>query len=254
MKTTLIYDHSFDGFLSTVFAVYEQKLHEVNVIKEADYSSDDLWGDAQIIHTDSAKALRVWQKLQTVVEAPGLTRLMHTFLADTEPVEGLLLAAIRRFLQQPNQHIWLDYADETMLALAQYSKKISRESHRIKALVRFEELEDGMLAARIAPDFNVLPLSIAHFQQRYRHENWVIFDTARQFGLWYQHGQCQLVSPEADFLARPQAYYSTQEAHYQSLWRQFFHSVTITERINPQAHRRVLPQRYWRYLTEKQQR
>ena len=42
------------------------------------------------------------------------------------------------------------------------------------------------------------------------------------------------------------------EKLYQELWKGYFKSMTIKERINLKLHRQHLPKRYWKYLTEKQ--
>lgn len=42
------------------------------------------------------------------------------------------------------------------------------------------------------------------------------------------------------------------EKMFQQLWKQYFKSITIKERINPKLHKQNLPVRFWKYLTEKQ--
>jgi probable DNA metabolism protein len=42
------------------------------------------------------------------------------------------------------------------------------------------------------------------------------------------------------------------EQLFQKLWKAYFKSLTIKERINPKLQRQHLPKRYWKYLTEKQ--
>jgi probable DNA metabolism protein len=40
------------------------------------------------------------------------------------------------------------------------------------------------------------------------------------------------------------------EIETRQLWRNFFSSIAIPERKNPELQRRCLPQRYWNYLVE----
>uniref|UniRef100_UPI00307A7376 DUF4130 domain-containing protein n=1 Tax=Phocaeicola coprophilus TaxID=387090 RepID=UPI00307A7376 len=35
------------------------------------------------------------------------------------------------------------------------------------------------------------------------------------------------------------------------LWKSYFKTVCIRERLNPVKHRKDMPVRYWKYLTEK---
>jgi probable DNA metabolism protein len=39
---------------------------------------------------------------------------------------------------------------------------------------------------------------------------------------------------------------------FQKMWKSYYKSMTIKERINPKLHRQNMPRRFWRYLTEKQ--
>ena len=41
------------------------------------------------------------------------------------------------------------------------------------------------------------------------------------------------------------------EQLFQQLWRTYFKTIAIKERINPKLHRQNLPVRFWKYLTEK---
>ena len=42
------------------------------------------------------------------------------------------------------------------------------------------------------------------------------------------------------------------EKLFQTLWKNYFKSLTIKERINPKLQRQHMPQRFWKYLVEKQ--
>jgi probable DNA metabolism protein len=41
------------------------------------------------------------------------------------------------------------------------------------------------------------------------------------------------------------------EKLFQDLWKGYFKSMTIKERINPRLHRKNMPARFWSELTEK---
>ena len=42
------------------------------------------------------------------------------------------------------------------------------------------------------------------------------------------------------------------EKLFQRLWKTYFKSITIKERLNPRKHKQDMPVRYWKYITEKQ--
>ena len=46
---------------------------------------------------------------------------------------------------------------------------------------------------------------------------------------------------------------AADEKQFQELWKEYFKVLAIKERINPKLHAQLLPRRFWKYLTEKQQ-
>jgi probable DNA metabolism protein len=42
------------------------------------------------------------------------------------------------------------------------------------------------------------------------------------------------------------------EKLFQEMWKTYFKSIAIKERINPKLHKQNMPVRYWKHLTEKQ--
>ena len=45
---------------------------------------------------------------------------------------------------------------------------------------------------------------------------------------------------------------AADEERFQDLWRTYFRSLTIRERLNPRKQRQDMPVRFWPHLTEMQ--
>src|SRR5690554_2307617 len=84
-----------------------------------------------------------------------------------------------------NTSILENFGDQDVLLFHQTLRKISRERHRMKAFVRFNKTSDGMFFALIEPDFNVLPLILPFFKNRYTDQSWLIYDVKRKYGCHY---------------------------------------------------------------------
>ena len=111
-------------------------------------------------------------------------------------------------------------------------------------------LSDDLYLARIEPQYDVLPLITRHFRNRYPQQQWAIFDMQRLYGILSDtNGLYAINGLEAD---RIQTSYAQNERSYQALWQDYFNSSNIPSRRNPRLHRQQMPQRYWKYLTEKQ--
>ena len=111
------------------------------------------------------------------------------------------------------------------------------------------------ITAIIQPDFNVLPLISNHFKKRYADQQWLIYDSRRKYGLYYNMNAVSEV--QIDFTTDLQNEdaknnsYDENEILYQELWKQYFSSVNIKARKNTKLHIQHMPKRYWKFLTEK---
>jgi probable DNA metabolism protein len=101
-----------------------------------------------------------------------------------------------------------------------------------------------------------LPLTIHHFKDRFADQKWLIYDLKRQYGYYYNLTDVTEVTfecPEAHLLTGmlDESVMSEDEKALQQLWKTYFKSTAIKERINPRLHKQHMPVRYWKYLTEK---
>ena len=107
---------------------------------------------------------------------------------------------------------------------------------------------------RVEPDYNVLPLLIDHFKNRYADQRWLIYDGKRKYGIYYNLETVETIelSFSEDVKQGGLAIaFAEEEAMYQSLWKNYFQSVNIKARKNTKLHILHMPKRYWKYLPEK---
>lgn len=247
----VIYDGCFEGWLTSIFEIYEYKLNDVVIARESVYQPS-LTDNEHKVHTNLQKASRVWNGLKTKLSPRALQALYHSFLSEEKGIENSMLVYVR-YAFASKQAIEFNYADTSVLKITQTARKVNRERHRMTAFVRFQLTADGLYYALIEPDFNVLPLIIKHFKERYADQRWLIYDTYRKYGIYYDLSTVETVQlsfTEGDG-KNIQAIYNEKEELYQKLWQQYFKSVNIKARKNTKLHIQHMPVRYWKYLTEK---
>ena len=268
---TVVYDGSLAGLLSIVFEVFAGGLSAKRVVREHRYAPS-MFGEPVRVASDPERARRVWTGLERF---GGFDRelVLRCWLFDTTEADTDIVHLLVR-LYREGEAAAVDFRDEAVFRCEVIRKKMFREIHRTHAFVRFAEAEDGLYFARIDPDFDVLPLAVEHFEDRYQDQEWMIWDGKRRYGYWFTPGQVRSVRvSEADFQAASAKTEGTQElvcpaappgapplpsaqaGHedgYQRLWSTYFDSVNIAARANPRLHRAHVPLRYWRHLTEKQ--
>ena len=250
MRFILQYDGSFDGLLSAVFHAYAHKypLDEVHIT--CNTSDGNLFGHNETVETAPQQAQRVFERLERQIGRRGTLKLLYGFLSAAPDMPDTFLRIVRLALAQPRRaDILSDYGHFDVMQWAQWVKSVSHEKHRMEAFVRFEEMENGMYFARIEPQYDVLPLTIAHFRQRYPAQQWAIYDMLRGYGIFnHPDGLRRISDLEESGL---EANYTEHERACQRLWQRYFQSAAIASRRNPRLHRQQMPQRYWKYLTEK---
>jgi probable DNA metabolism protein len=240
-----MYDGSFEGFLTAIFSVYEERFEVVSITPEA-YFQAGLFAEGIQIITDIKKAERVWK---------GLEKFKHfrydvywSFLSEIEGNELVLLKTIQYVLATSRI---TDYGHPQLLRTAQVRKMVGREKHRMEAFIRFQLTKDSIYFAQVEPDFNVLPLIATHFKNRYADQQWIIYDIKRSYGLYYN--LFQVAPMQMNFVENMlgKGIFTEAETDYSTLWQNYFKSTTIKSRINLKLHIRHVPKRYWKYLNEK---
>lgn len=253
MVQTVIYNGSFENFFTAVFEVYEYKITEPDIKKES-AANASLFG-AHIVCENKEKAERVMKTVQQKITPLAFRNLYKAFLSELSGIENVLLRYIQYVIKSANS-VERNFANADVLMITQTAKKVDREKHRMEAFIRFQKTKDELYYAIIQPDFNVLPLIIKHFKDRYADQRWLVYDVRRKYGLYFDRVnvtevQINFTERINDALAK-QNIYDEQEDLYQSLWQTYFNNVNIKARKNMKLHIQHMPKRYWKYLTEKQ--
>jgi probable DNA metabolism protein len=256
--TTYVYDGSFEGLLCCVFEAYRTKTVPETIIEEQHHQFT-LLESVQKIAADEGLAARVLTGVDARTEDQASTIIYKLFLSELPKVEMLIFHFIAVIIEKNHVSVLENFANEYILKASQIERMMHREIHRMHAFVRFQKAKEGIFYAAIEPDFNVLPLIGEHFERRYADQRWVIFDTKRHYGIYYDLENTQFVTLDNPVFnlnsgdLKPEIVDDTEKI-YQALWENYFHSVNIKERKNPKLHLRHVPKRYWKYLIEKRRR
>ena len=251
--TILFYDKTFEGFLTAVFEVFEFKYQDVQIVHEGTFQNSFFAEPIEII-TNSEKSDRVLKKLEKQLGKSGIQQMLYTFLSEDASREMVLLQVITYAVENPGKDILKDYSNSFVMQLSQFVKSVNRERHRMKAFIRFELLKDEIFFAEIFPDFDVLTLIITHFKNRYQDQKWLIYDSKRGYGVYYDLNVVEIISLDNPIQfgeSHKKDLLHEKELNYQKLWIEYFDHTNIKERKNDKLHVQHVPKRYWKYLTEK---
>jgi len=237
-----VYDGSFAGFLCCVHESFYSKEMPANIVSEANYEPS-LYMQKNIV-TDEEKASSVYNSIGKNVSGRALEITKNVFLCHHKDKElKLLKFLIVAFRVGKNAPFMLGEAEvDAVLKMEQH---LLGEDHLLRGFIRFADYGD-ILCAVISPKNFVLPLLAGHFMRRFPHENFMIYDKTYKAALIYQGRKLEITMvEEIEFRDETE-----EEFHYQELWKNFYKTIGIKERLNPRCRMSHMPKRYWSNMVE----
>ena len=204
-ETTILYDSSFNGFLSAVYQAFQHKLH-VGGFSHKNESQVGLFSDSIQVETNIDNAKRVWEGLQHKNYA-ALKNIYFAFLSETNGIENLLYQYIRYIFLDSYKSIDYDISN-TIKRISQLASLVGREKQRLETQIGLQSTIGEIRLAYVEPAFNVLPLISKHFRSRYKNNPWIIFDLKRNYGMYFNGHSIEMIS--SSFLYRLQRHKSEE--------------------------------------------
>lgn len=240
---TYLYDGNFESFLTALSLALERP-EDCAIAREAGAEAG-LFSEFVSAGTDPERAARARDLFERRGSDESWHHARYAFLSEAAGAEDAVLA-YARLVNEKGRAADDMLADDRVKKVHGLSASVGGEAHMFKGFVRFKELADKTLYARIEPDHNILPLLTGHFKGRLGEFNWVIHDARRGRAALYFGGKL-LYAPLTQ--ARALEFDGKEEA-VQALWRHFFKTAAIKERTNPKLQRQNVPLKYRRNLTE----
>jgi len=235
----LLYDGSFNGFLTTIYEIYEKNIIVMNIQKTGT-CQNALFTEIDTIGTQVAKAERVWNNLRHK-NYNALKNIYFAFLSEQKSIEWLLYQYIQKLYARD---VMADLYDEntTALKIGQIAKAVEREKLSLEAKLQFQITEDDVYLEIIEPEFNIIPLVSKHFRTLHRGKEWIIYDAKRNYGIHYCGGAMEFVVLDLEnnflFEHKRKDRKKIRKDHNPELWNDYFKSNHIRSRIH-----KMLPSR-----------
>ena len=238
----LVYDGSFEGFLSLVYEVYYKKLKPTKIYKTL--PNEIIFEEILEIQTSEENSTKVLKAIKTKFPKPIVEKILNIFMCDSRAFEVALLEFIIIGFKDTKQLFNIN--NSSVFYLSNLEKELFKNVHKMYAFLRFEELDDDTLYAKLECKFNVVYFLAKHFLKRFNNQNFIIHDINRKIAFIKTKEDYSI--QEVAFFDEPN--YSTNEEKFQKLWKRFFKGVTIEERINPKLQQQLVPLIYRTYMSE----
>lgn len=243
-------EDSLESIFTAIYLSYEENRDAEDTHLALD---DDpmLFAEDVRVQPDPARAVKVMRTLERRFgEEDYLTVCTALASTDIEKAQAVYRTVVKGLDERcARGHLFDNLTDRYVMQTFSMARKAGREINHLKEFLRFQELENGILYARIGPKCNALTFLMPHFADRLPIENFVIYDSTRNiFGIHPARQQWILFSGTEE--KEPKLRFSEEEMEYQELFRHFCRTVSIKERENPKLQRNLLPLRFREYMIE----
>lgn len=256
MYTLTVYrcEDSLESIFTAIYLSYEENRDSRDTCMVL-HDEPILFAENVKVEADPVRTIKVIRTLKRRFgEDDYLSVCMALASTDEDKAQAVYRTVVKGLDERYERgHLFDSLADEYVLKTFSLARGAGREIQHLKGFLRFQELENGVLYAKIGPKINAVTFLMPHFSDRLPIENFVIYDDTRGiFGVHPAGGQWYLLSGEES--GERELRLSEREMQYQELFRHFCRTIAIKERKNLKLQRNMLPLRFQEYMVEFRQK
>lgn len=260
---TFICEDSIDGIFTGVYDAWSFKIDKRITCQEdihlscKDSENYQLFEQYVTVDKDFDKAAKVSRTLQeklgyefyeTIISAALATCAgKYSSVDKADAVYQTIALALR---SKEGARVLQYLKNPYVYRIFELSRAAGSEAHHLMGFLRFEELKNGVLFARIHPKNNALPYLAEHFTDRFPCENFLIYDENRKLAAVHKAGANYMLVDASDINEAMFHSLSDKEEAFQKLWLTFFENIEIRARKNPKLQAANIPKRFWQDTVE----
>lgn len=246
--TTYFFDGTKNGLLTCIFESFYDRRIPDDVTTE--FVQCVLLDEIVTIKTDNEKAERVYKCLKNCKTKYLVSDFNLTFRSGEKSRFKVLFDYLNVAISNKNIDVSKAFALPEIQAFTDLKNRIYTETHRFKGFLRFMETEKGFYYACYEPDNDITELLVPHFMARLQ-SPFIIHDIKRNILALCDGKRYKILNGGDNGVT---VFMSESEEIFLDLWQQYYKSINIEERKNLRQMRNYMPERYWKNLSEKQEK
>lgn len=246
--TTYFFDETKNGLLTCIFESFYEKRIPDDVTTECVQCG--LLDEIVTIKTDNEKAERVYKCLKNCKTKYLVSDFNLTFRSGEKKRFKVIFDYLNVAISNKNIDVSKAFALPEIQAFTDLKNRIYTETHRFKGFLRFMETEKGFYYACYEPDNDITELLVPHFTARLQ-SPFIIHDIKRNILALCDGKRYKILNGGDNGVT---VFMSESEEIFLDLWQQYYKSINIEERKNLRQMRNYMPERYWKNLSEKQEK
>lgn len=248
-------EDSPDGIFTGVYDAWASKYGHKNIHLKIERKDDnyELFCSYIKVVPDREKSEKVVRTLRKRFGEEVWTAIYEASVCDGRPLNrrqqmdkaDAIYRSIVLGLSLPDGSRLMDYLQEPYVQqVFSLSRASNNEAHHLLGFLRFQELKNGVLLAKIHPKNDILSLLADHFCDRLPQENFIIYDETHKKAALHKKGSTYLLADASDVNPAFMEEYSSMELEYQRLWKGFFDSIAIEARKNQNLQNQNIAKRF----------
>ncbi len=246
---TITIDPTFRAWRSRARTLLDERVHPNDVIwSTKGNDTDELFGFAEPTHENVIKF--PVSQINNRVKVPAyFIKLSETVSCHRSQQQwSMLYHILWSITYEQERDILVDQTNDTMRKLEHMRKSISRDIHKMRAFVRFRQVDSiepennrENYVAWFEPEHLIVRANTPFFRKRFAGMNWSIL-TPDECVHWdgneisYTEGVDQSHAPEGDEL--------------EELWKGYYRSIFNPARVKIKMMQSEMPKKYWKNLPE----
>lgn len=273
-------EDSLESIFTAIYNSYQEHRdhNDTRICLDQEYY---LFAEYVPVTADREKAAKVIRTLKRRFGEADYQSICYALSApDGDKAQAVYQTIVKGLAKGTRQgHLLDNLTDDDCNRAFALSRAAGREANHLYGFLRFEEVQNGILYAKIGPKNNLLTFLMPHFADRFPMENFIIYDDKRNLFAVHPAGQeWYLMSGQGLHLTSEQEGESTSEGEteyaeegteqyscsnqkkglvisdkeqqIQELFRHFCRSIAIKERENRKLQQNMLPLRFQEYMLE----
>lgn len=249
---TLIYDGSFNGFLTAIYNAFSENVIVTDIKKNSEMQPL-LFSHPQTIFSEISKAKTVWQVIENK-NPLAIKTIYFAFLSENSQIELLLYKYIQKLFSVKLSE--KDAYDNGIThKINHLAKMVSREKYRLEISLKFQKTVDNIHFTTVESEHNMLPLLSKHFRTHNLDRSWLMYDGKRNFGLYYDKKKVEMISLNYEvidphtMMAKSPTLGTDSKDHY--MWNNYFTKHPIKPFINKKLYSSLVANNTKDYSMEK---
>lgn len=247
---TFLCEDSMEGIFSGIYEAWAGKYNRNEIVMKAGEAGNyQLFMEYKQIEKNTLFAQKV---KNTIIKRFGMEayeQICYALWSSAEDKADVVYRMVKYGIEHAcGYELCNHYTEASIQRSFELFRASYNEAHHYLGFVRFAELKNGVLYARIRPKNQVLVPVAAHFADRLPGENWILHDIGRQQAVVHERF-CQCFVAEEKLLKNIIQYgESESETEFQEMWKSFCKSISIESRENLKLQQQNLPLRFREYM------